>query len=388
MGSVYETYGAQDRQTLIDCLNQGLELAHERRLGLGWLVDAAYGFTADHVWEGTLRPRVPGVAGDRDVPPTTAGQALALALVAVVERQHTHRRVTQSVLRRCLDADLLSGDAYDLVAYFHAECARDLGRLTESESELRALAAGGGKIADTAMKGLIHLRRRAGRFRALQQDLESLPATPVRSRLAGDLWWTQACFDRADECYLAARDLARSRGAAGESALSEACRAFAAGFGSPAHAARTVESARELLTAVDITWAELQVTLAALLMDAGKANAGADDEIHARCDEVAAKSRSAGLSSSAAYAELARAFHAAVRRDQEAMSVARGNLAAQVDSGQFGYLLEIIDFWLPERAPHGQAGPVSDWIDSARNTAGRWRDVVERRRALLAGPHP
>ncbi|MGP9022644.1 hypothetical protein ACT1U9_30095 [Streptomyces sp. BR1] len=348
-------------------------------------MDAAYGFTADHVWEGTLRPRVPGADGDPDVPLTTAGQAFALALVAVVARQHTHRRVTESVLERCLDADLLSGEAYDLVSYFHAECARDLGRFTESEAELRTLAEGGRRIADTAMKGLIHLRRRAGQFRAMHADLETLPPAPVWSRLAGDLWWTQACFDRADECYLTARDLAWSQGAVGESALSEACRAFAAGFGSPAYAARTVESARELLTAVDITWAEIQVTLAVLLADAGKA--GADGEFHARCDEVVAKSRSAGLSSSAAYAEFARAFHAAVRRDPSVMSVARDNLAAQVDSGQFVYLLEIIDFWLAEgAAQHRRAASVSDWIDSAQSTAARWREIVEQRRAHLAHP--
>ncbi|WP_326600303.1 hypothetical protein [Streptomyces sp. NBC_01803] len=376
---------AQDRSTLIDCLNEGLRLAHEHHLGLGWLVDAAYAYVGDHVWEGTLCPRVPGVKVDSAVPITTAGQALAIALVAVVERQHRHRGGTEAVLRRCLDVALLDGEARDLVAYFHAETTRDLGRVTESEGELRELVVRGARLADTARKGLIHLQRRAGRFRDINADLTGVVPAPVWSRLAGDLWWTQACFERADECYVAARDQAWSCGAVGEAALSEACRGFAAGFGEPGTAERVIESARDLLSAVDITWAGLQVALGELLT-----TAGADGDFHAKCDEIAVRARSAGLSSSAAYAELARGFHCSVRRDRAGIAVARDALRQHARSGQFGYLLEIVRFC--STGDGGEDGEedlavASDWIDGVEITAARWRDTVERRRTYLNRDH-
>lgn len=378
LGARRESAGAQDRSTLVDCLNQGLRLAHEQRLDLAWLVDAAYDFTADHVWEETLRPRVPGVVGSADASITTAAQALAIALVAVVERQHRHRGVTEATLRRCLNAGALEGEARDLVSYFHAECARDLGWAAESEAELRTLANRGGRLSVTAMKGLVHLQRRAGRFRDIQAGLEAMPLAPVRSRLAGDLWWTQARFDRADECYLAARDQASSQGAVGEAALSEACRAFAAGFGCPDLAAATAESALERLAAVDIAWADIQVAVGRLL-----AMAGADPDLDAKCDETAAKARSAGLTSSAAYAELARAFHGTVREDPDGASTARENLSTQAGARQFGYLLEIVGFWLPGEPTDGRDA-AADWIDGTEITAARWRDAVRQRRAYLA----
>ncbi|MFF7333645.1 hypothetical protein [Streptomyces sp. NPDC008150] len=378
-----------DRKTLITCLNQGLEMAHEQNLPLSWLTDAAYGFTCDHVWEETLRPRVPGVPGGPACGPddaiSTAGQALAIALVAIAERQHRHRAVTEDTLRRCLNAGVLSGEAQDLVTYFHSESTRDLGRAVESEAALRTLAARGGRMSPSAVKGLVHLWRRAGRFRDIEAALETLPAGPVRSRLAGDLWWSQARFDLADDSYLAARDAAWQQGTVGESALSESCRAFAAGFGDRDAALRTADSAAELLAAVDIRWAGLQVSLGRLL-----AAAGSDPGLGERCEDLARAARSAGLSSSAAYVELVRGFDGAVRQDSEALSTARKNLLAHTEVGaagarQFGYLLDIIGFWQTADLPTPTVpGSTAEWIDGVGTTADRWRETVRRRRAPTA----
>lgn len=390
MRGMREDAGEQhDRRTLINCLNQGLRLSHEYGLDAPWLVDAAYRFVTDHVWEPTLRPRVPGMRDGNAAPEggsspiTTPAQALAIGLVGVVERQRTHRAHTEATLARCLDYAGLDDEARDLIGYFHAESLRDLGRVLESEAEMRTLVGPGRRMSDAAVKGLVHLNRRAGRFRRLHTDLLELPAVPTRSRLTGDLCWTQALFDDADSHYAGARDQARAEFSHGEAALSESCRAFAAGFGEPVRARHVVRSARDMLVSVTITWADIHVAIAELLADAG-----ADPAHSSRCDTVAEAARAAGLSSSAAYVELARAFDASVRLDLVGLATARHNLTALVDPHQFGYLLEIVGFWADTTPTSDDATGGADWVDGRRATAERWRAVLEHRRATTRPASP
>lgn len=371
------TDGIRDRRLLINCLNQGLRLAHDFDLELGWLTDAAYQFIADHVWEPTLAPRIPDV-DTPDVLLRTGAAALAMTLVAIRARQKQHRQRTADQLKRCLDSGLLAVDARDLAAYFYAECMRDLGHRDESERGMQELVGPGRRMADTAARGLSHLQRRIGQFRDLQATLSTQDRSATWLRVTGDLWWTQARFAEAESAYQAARDVAQAEGSVGEAALCEACRAFAVGFAEPHRAREVVESARELLQAVTITWADLQVRNAELLL-----TAGGDSGHGSRCDDVAAAAEANGLSSIGAYTELARGLHAAVLGDAHGLDVARANLLNYVHGAEFSYLVEIIDFWRGTSGALESSGHPADWVDGVAATAERWHDVVRLRVAGL-----
>lgn len=367
------TGATEDRRLLINCLNQGLQLAHDFDLELGWLTDAAYRFVADHVWEPTLAPRIRDVDAP-DALPRTAAAALAMTLVAIRARQKRHRQRTADQLRRCLGSGLLPVDARDLAAYYYAECMRDLGRREESERGMRELVGPGRRMTDAAARGLSHLQRRIGRFRDLHATLATQDRSATWLRVAGDLWWTQARFAEADSAYQAARDAAQAEGSVGEAALCEACRAFAVGFPEPHRAREVVESARELLQSVTITWANLQVRNAELLLTAGN-----DADHGSHCDDVAAAAEANGLSSIGAYTELARGLHAAILGDAHGLDAARAKLLNYVHGDEFSYLAEIIDFWRGVTdAPEGGGHP-ADWIDGSAATAERWRNVVRLR---------
>lgn len=361
------------RRLLINCLNQGLRLAHDFDLELGWLVDAAYRFVADHVWEPTLAPRIPDVDAP-DALPSTAAQALAMTLVAIRARQKQHRQRTANQLKRCMDSGVLPIDAADLAAYFYAECMRDLGRWEESERGMRELVGPGRRMADTAARGLSHLQRRTGRFRDLQATLAGRERSAEWLRVTGDLCWTQGRFADADTAYQAARDTAHANGAFGEAALSEACRAFAVAFTDPQRAQGVVDSAREMLQAVTLTWAELQVRNAELLIAAG-----GDTDQSSQCDAVVAAAAASGLSSIGAYAELARGLHAAILGDARGLDVAATKLLNYVHGAEFSYLVEIIDFWRGTPSTPEKRTYPADWIDDGAVTAERWRALVRRR---------
>ncbi|MFB9686004.1 hypothetical protein [Amycolatopsis plumensis] len=368
LGAAAERYTAHShRAALISCLNQGLRLAHEFELQPGWLVDAAYRFVADHVWEPTLAPKIDGL--DTGRPPETPAATLAYALLIICRRQQEHREHTARELTRCLDSGQLPEEAVELLRYYHAECMRDLGRQTESEIGMRALVEANGRMADTAARGLSHVLRRKGRFRELAELLTTRERTATWSRVLGDLQWTQARYEEADAAYAAARDLALGAGMQGEAALSEACRAFALGFANPAAARVAADSARDLLRGINLTWAELQVRNAELLAAAGTGQS-------ADCDEVVAAADRHGLTSIGAYAELARALDGALRRDANAVARARAGVLRYVHGAEFAYLLAIIDFW--QEKPGDPAPAEVDWLADVADTARAWRAVLAR----------
>ncbi|MFB7185485.1 hypothetical protein ACFC0C_22320 [Streptomyces sp. NPDC056178] len=70
LGQQWRAAPGPSRRLLVGCLRQGLALARDHRLGLGWLTDAAY--TDDYVWEPLPRPAV-AAPNPRRPPPGTPG---------------------------------------------------------------------------------------------------------------------------------------------------------------------------------------------------------------------------------------------------------------------------------------------------------------------------
>lgn len=357
----------EDRPRLVACLTQGLRLARDHHLDLGWLVDAAYRYVSDFIWEPVeLAP------GHQDSPVS----ALAAVLSAVSRRQRVHRQEVVDELTAVLDGGLLPPSAQDLARYYLAECQRDLGRPQESAAGMRLVAVGSGPLAADAARGLVHLGRRLGDFPAVHAAAQQLGRDSRHHRTLGDLWWTQGSIALACAAYDNACRQAEAESAHGEAALSRACLAFAAAFQDHARADQQIQLAEQLLQSAHIRWAEIQTRNAALLRDAG-----ADPAMPARAAEVEADAQAGGLTSSVAYARLAVCFHHAVRADQSALDAARVRLRSCVNGAEFAYLLEISHFFDSSEPPPDL--PRANWIDGTQATAARWAAVAADRRAAL-----
>lgn len=365
-----------DRRRLVACLTQGLRLARDHGLDLGWLVGAAYRYVADFVWEPVELPPVPQETRQGAAAPSSAA-ALAATLSAVSRRQRTHRQDVVDQLSAVLAEGLLPPEAQDLARYYLAECQRDLGRHEESAAGMRVVAAGSGPLATEAARGLVHLARRMGDFPAVRAAVERLDGSRYH-RTLGDLWWTQGSITPACSCYAEACRQAEAEAAAGEAALSRACLAFAAAFQDRARADQQIQLAERLLQGARIRWAEIQTRIAALLRDAGT-----DDGLPARAEAIEADARTSGLTSSVAYTRLAVCFHHAVRAEEAALEAARLRLRACVNGVEFAYLVEISHFFDGSRPPLDL--PRATWLDGTAATTARWAAVAAERRAAL-GP--
>lgn len=108
-----------DRDLLVNCLRQGLRLARDFGLDLGWLAEAAWSYVGDSVWE-PLAP--PGPADG--TAPRTAADALVETLGALGRRQHEHRESTVARLTAVVESGLLPPELRDMAVYYRAKAER------------------------------------------------------------------------------------------------------------------------------------------------------------------------------------------------------------------------------------------------------------------------
>ncbi|WP_123814529.1 ATP/GTP-binding protein [Myceligenerans xiligouense] len=362
-----------DRRTVVACLRQGLRLARDFSLDLGWLVDASYLYVEDSVWEpidihahaSPRRTTVRSVRGRIAV-------ALAESLDAIARRQRQHRQLTLDTLEAIIAGDVLPDDLTELPLYFIAECHRDIGNLDQSLAGMRRVAALGGRLAPDANRGLLHLARRLGQFPDVLAAAGSLGQRGHKDRTLGDLWWTQASIVRACDAYARERDAALRDDHAGEAAVSQACLAFSAAFQDRARALEQVERARRLLAGSNSAWSHRQLANAELLCDAG-----IDPSLPSRVTEAVALAEDRALTSITAYARFALCFHAAILADRDMLEAARTELRRSVKGKEFSYLLEASYFLADESVPNDV--PRADWIDGPETTRARWRQLVHDR---------
>ncbi|MCW2917410.1 MAG: hypothetical protein JWN52_5478, partial [Actinomycetia bacterium] len=371
-----EHRGEPDRRCLLACLRQGLRLARDFDLELGWLVDAAFAYVQDFVWEPVdLTPAGPaGPAGNSVIDGPAV--ALAEALTAIARRQRQHRSITADRLRVILNSQFLPEQLHELPQYFLAECDRDLGRLTESLEGMRQVASNGNHLAADAARGLLHLARRLGHFPDVLAAAAELGAEGKQHRTLGDVLWTQGSIGPACASYARGRDEALALDQHGEAALSQACLAFAAAFEDRARASEQIARAEHMLAGANARFAELQVRNARLLHNCGSAV-----DLPEQAEAVAALAAENGLSSCVAYARLAACFHAAVRGPVDLVHASRANLRECVRGAEFAYLLELAYFMTGDEPPPDL--PRARWIDGVQETQRRWsRLVIDRRREL------
>ncbi|BDH10605.1 ATP/GTP-binding protein [Streptomyces hygroscopicus] len=365
-----------DRRRLVAALRQGLTLARDYGLELGWLEDAAFRYVDDFLWEPIELP-VPAAQASHNARIGSAAEALAIALSAIARRQRCHRSETAEQLREVLASGQLPESLSELPRYFLAECDRDLGNFAASLEGMRQVVDAGGRLGPTAARGLVHLARRVGRFPQVHAAAEALGVEGRRDRALGDLWWTQGNMALACSSYAVNRDEALRLGQQGEAALSQACLAFAAAFRDRPRAGEEIARAQDALGVASIRWAELQTKIASLVRDAGVST-----DLPARAEGVVDEAREAGLTSSVAYVRFAVCLHATVLGESAPRDEARERLHECVRGEEFAYLVELSYLMAGEEPPADL--PRAEWVDERSRVRARWAAIVDDRRREAA----
>ncbi|MEV6183450.1 MULTISPECIES: ATP/GTP-binding protein [Streptomyces] len=375
LGEQHQAAPGPDRLLLIAFLRQGLRLARDHRLNLGWLTPAAWTYVSDSVWEPLAPP-------DTDTDTTgldTAADALVELLSALGRRQHQHRSHTVARLTTVITSRLLPDDLQHMALYYRAKAHRDLGDSPASRAGMQAVADGRGRLAPAARRGLAHLARMAGDFPTALATARTLGWEGRHHRVEGDIWWPHGDMDRAAAAYAAARDEAEHHGVTGERGNSQAHRAFALAFADPIVADDELALAEQLLADVDLRATTLNTHIAALARDAGRTDADVDD----RAQVLRADIRTAGVTYAGLTLELALSFHYAVREAHDEVDAAISRLHAATGGGDYAYYSDIAHFMagLPL-----EAASRARWFDGQQPTRQRWRTLVTTRRDQLHVP--
>ncbi|UIX32125.1 ATP/GTP-binding protein [Streptomyces sp. GQFP] len=359
-----------DRAVLVGCLQQGLLLARDFRLGLDWLADAAFQYVGDSVWEPLALPAADATSSGGL---QTAADALVETLSAVARRQHEHRERTASRLSAVLASEQLPDDLVELATYYLAKAQRDLGLTDDSRRGMQRVASADGRLASAARRGLAHLSRLSGDFPTAVEAAGRLGWEGRHHRVLGDVWWVQGDMERATAAYLAGRSEAEEHGVVGETAMVQAHLAFAVSFSDPLRADDELDLAERLLSHLSLRSSEMTARIAVLVRDAGFAA-----DLPGRAAVLLAEIGVSGISYAAAKLQLALCFHHAVLDAQDDLATAITRLRELTRSGDYAYYVDIAHFMaglpLPEHTARAR------WIDGEQQTRERWRHLVMTRR--------
>ncbi|MER8188572.1 ATP/GTP-binding protein [Kitasatospora sp. NPDC094015] len=374
LGDQWATTPGAGRHLLVACLRQGLALARDHRLDLGWLTAATWAYVSDSVWE----PLVLAATGDGREPtgavPATASDALAETLGALARRQHEHRSATIRRLAAVVDTHLLPDELQHLAVYYLAKAQRDLGHRADSRRGMQLVADGGGRLAPAARRGLVHLARLAGDFPAAHAAAQGLGWKGRQHRVEGDILWPHGDMERAAGAYLAARTDAEQHAVAGERATAQAQRGFVLAFTDPRAACDEIDLAEQLLAGLDLRATALTVRTAALVRDAGH------DHVEDRIQVLRAEALTAGIAAAQVNVELAAAFHHAVRGDDPALAATQARLRVLTRAGDHAYYTDLAHRMAGQ---HPDAPSGTRWLDSEETVRARWRALVTARQHLV-----
>ncbi|MEY9993145.1 hypothetical protein ABIE67_005177 [Streptomyces sp. V4I8] len=304
----------RDRTVLVGCLQQGLLIARDFRLDLGWLADAAFQYVGDSIWEPLALPAADDTSSGGL---QTAADALVETLSAIARRQHEHRERTARRLSAVLASGLLPDELVELGTYYLAKAQRDLGLTEDSRRGMQRVASAGGRLASAARRGLAHLSRLSGDFPTAVEAAGRLGWEGRQHRVLGDVWSVQGDMERSVAAYLAARSEAEEHGVVGETAMVQAHLAFAVSFADPLRAADELDLAERLLSHLSLRSSEMTTRTAALVRDAGFAA-----DLPDRAAVLLAEIGVSGISYAAPKLHLALCFHHAVLDAQDALATA------------------------------------------------------------------
>ncbi|MFI0220136.1 ATP/GTP-binding protein [Streptomyces lydicus] len=371
LGEAWQAGDGVDRRLLVSCLRQGLALARDFRLELGWLADAAWVYVRDAIWEPLAPPaRDENERGQGRL--ETAADGLGEVLSALARRQHEHRGHIADRLARVIDAGVLPADLREMPLYYLAKDQRDLGDSAASLRGMQQVADGGGRMAPDARRGLAHLARLAGDFPTTLSLARQAGREGRGQRIEGDVWWAHGDMARAAAAYRTARGEAEEEGVAGEVAVCQAQLSLALSFTDSQAAAEEISLAEQLLAQLDMRATDLTVRIAALARDAGRDDADIED----RARLVRTEAQVGGVKEAEVKLELVLAFHHAIRAKREQLDVGPGRLGELAKGGDHAHCIEIARF-MSGLPPTPEA--TVQWVDVADDVRRRWHRLVQQR---------
>lgn len=323
-------------------------------------------------WHPTLRvgllPNLLQVAVDN----TKLHHAIIRATFIVVTRQERPRAEVVSDLKEILAGHDDASDL-DFARYCLGESLRDIGEIDASETVMSEVAKGDGVWAKRAIRGQIHLYRRAGRFKTIQRILSSDEAgIPHRGRLLGDLYWTQCQLSRAYDHYFSEAVLARSEGNASEEALNIASMCFVRSWLHPSELGGLKQKVEKALDGASSSFTQLLVMTSDVL-----ASSGVQESLETY-HELMRVAASVESTSAMAYGELALAFQGMINGSPAIVEEAYGRVVERSDGIQFVYIAWIISQWLPrETAAAGPDLEQQEWCSSS--VLDLWRELPRLR---------
>ncbi|MER5781310.1 ATP/GTP-binding protein [Streptomyces mobaraensis] len=358
---------APSRMLLVACLRQGLRLARDHHLtSLGWLIDAAFVYTDDSVWEPLT------LSAPADPVPDTPADAVAELLTAIARRQHEHRQRTADRLTAVLDTGLLPTELVEMALYYRAKAHKDLSQNDAARTGMQQVADTGGRLAPKARRGLANLARLAGDFPTALAAVPTLGWQGRHHRVLGDIHWSHGNTAAAIAAFEAGRAEAEQHGAAGERAITQVRLALAAAFADPVRAEDELTLAHQLLDGLDQLATTLLADIAALIKDAGR------DGVTNRAQHLRTDIETAGLPYLHRFVELALAFHHAVRGEDQDLTTTIDRLRDLTATGDFAYFVDIAHFMADRPLPATPGSPVR-WLDGEQATRARWRTLVTAR---------
>ncbi|MFG2631050.1 ATP/GTP-binding protein [Streptomyces sp. NPDC048473] len=369
LGEQWRAAPGPGRRLLVGALRQGLALARDHRLDLGWLTDAAYAYTDDYVWEPLPLP----ARTETDDELATPADALAELLSTLARRQHEHRARTADRLTAILDTGLLPAELTEMALYYRAKAHRDLGQSAASRDGMRQVADSEGRLAPDATRGLAHLARAAGDFPTALATARTLGWPGRGQRVLGDIHFAHGNMGQAATAYAAARTDAEQHGNTGEQAIAQAHLALTYAFADPARADREITLAEQLLAGLDQRATTLTAQIATLARDAGTPGPTVDDRAALLRTEIT----TAGITAAALLLELALVLHHTVRGNDAAVRNDLARLEELTRGGDYAYYADIAHFMTG--LPLGNPSPAR-WIDGQQATCNRWRNLVIARR--------
>ncbi|MFF8918445.1 ATP/GTP-binding protein [Streptomyces sp. NPDC015032] len=363
---------APSRMHLVACLRQGLRLARDHHLtGLGWLIEAAFVYTDDSVWEPLALPTPTAPV------PDTPADAVAELLTAITRRQHEHRQRTADRLTAVLDTGLLPAELTEMALYYRAKAYKDLSQNDAARTGMQQVADTDGRLALKARRGLANLARLAGDFPTALAAIPTLGWKGRHHRVLGDIHWSHADTAQAVAAFEAGRAEAEQHNAVGERAMTQVRLALALSFADPGRAGDELALAHQLLDGLDQRSNTLLAQVVALVKDAG--TDGATD----RAQGLHADIEAAGLPFLHRFVELALAFHHAVRGEEQDLAATISRLSELTATGDFAYFTDIAHFMAALPLP----GPsTTRWTKSDDDVRSAWRGLVQARQEhLLTG---
>ncbi|MFE0043826.1 ATP/GTP-binding protein [Streptomyces albireticuli] len=367
---------ATGRTLLVACLRQGLRLARDHRLtDLSWLTEAAIAYDSDAIWE-PLTPPASDQAGPHSPGQTaiplldTPADVLVELLTALARRQREHREHTVDRLSAILTTGLLPGELAEMAEYYRAKANRDLGRNEVSRQGMQQIAAGGGRLALRARRGLADAARIDGDFPTALTAAQGLGFEGREQRVLGDIWWAHADLDRAITAYETARNQAEQHGNAGEQAITQARLTLAVAFTDPARADDEIALATQLLNGLTQRATTLITHIAALIRDAGS------PDITDRAQTLHTELTVAGLTWLGPSLDVALAFHHAVLGAHHDLAAITDRLRESTSPGAYAYYAHIAAAFGGLPAPQ----PFVRWLEDDHIIRQRWHVLVAARR--------